>query len=104
MYAIVDTGGKQAMVSPGALITVDRVAGEVDTEVVFDKVLMVCDGDKTVFGTPYIEGAVVKAQVVSTGKMRKVLVQKHVPKKAHEKLCGHRQPFTKVKIGEILGG
>jgi ribosomal protein L21 len=36
--------------------------------------------------------------------MRKVLVQKHVPKKAHEKLCGHRQPFTKVKIGEILGG
>ncbi len=104
MYAIIETGGKQALVAPGAVIIVDRTLGEAQGDVVFDKVLLIADDEKTTLGRPYIEGASVRAEIVGTGKMRKILVQKHVPKKAREKLCGHRQPFTKVKVGEIIGG
>lgn len=104
MYAIVETGGKQIRVAPGDTVVIDALLGDVNAEVVMDKVLMISTGDKAVFGTPHVEGARVTAEVVKTGKMSKILVMKHVPKKAHEKLTGHRQPFTTLRVKEIIGG
>src|SRR5512139_868957 len=104
MYAIVETGGKQIRLSSGETVVIDAYLGDVNAEVVMDKVLMISTGEKNVFGTPYVEGARVRAEVIKTGKMPKVLVLKHVPKKAHEKLTGHRQPYTAVLVKEIIGG
>jgi len=104
MYAIIETGGKQIKVSSGDEVIVNKLVGDVNAEIVIDKVLMISDEGKAVFGKPYIEGARVKAEILGTRKMQKVLVLKHVPKKAHEKLTGHRQICTTLKIKEIIGG
>ena len=55
MYAIVETGGKQYRVEPGDIITVERLPGSKDDEVLFDKVLFVSDKEKIELGHPFIK-------------------------------------------------
>ena len=43
MYAIVETGGKQYRMSEGSVFQVEKLDGEVGSEVVFDRVLAVVD-------------------------------------------------------------
>ncbi|EGS35557.1 MULTISPECIES: 50S ribosomal protein L21 [Megasphaera] len=103
MYAIIKTGGKQYRVQEGDSIFVEKIAGEVDSEVVFDQVLAVVkDGDVT-FGTPVVAGAKVTAKVLKQGKEKKILVFKYKAKSNYRRRQGHRQPFTKVVIEKIEG-
>ncbi|GER94815.1 50S ribosomal protein L21 [hot springs metagenome] len=102
MYAIIQAGGEQVRVSAGDKICVEKIKGDVQSEVLLDKVLVVSKDDKIVFGRPYVNGASVKAEIVETGKMPKVLVFGPRPKKAHRKLKGHRQQYTTLKIKEII--
>lgn len=103
MYAIIKTGGKQYRVQEGDSIFVEKIAGEVDSEVVFDQVLAVVkDGDVT-FGTPVVAGAKVTAKVLNQGKEKKILVFKYKAKSNYRRRQGHRQPFTKVVIEKIEG-
>ena len=97
MFAIIETGGKQYKVSEGDELFVEKLDVEAESEVVFDKVLMV-EGK---VGTPYVEGATVKATVVKHGKGKKIIVYKYKSKKNYHKKQGHRQPYTKVKIVAI---
>lgn len=99
MYAIIETGGKQYRVTENDILFVEKLDAEVDSEVVFDKVLMV--NDKV--GNPYVEGAKVKAVVQKHGRGKKIIVYKYKPKKNYHKKQGHRQPFTKVQIVAIEG-
>lgn len=69
-----------------------------------EKVLAVIDGSKTVLGAPYVKGAEIKAEVMGSGKDRKVLVYKKRPRRVYEKLTGHRQQFTTLKIKEVNFG
>ena len=73
MYAIVETGGKQYRVQAGDEFNVEKLPGDVGSEVVLDRVLLI-GGDETKVGTPYLEGAKVKAQIVEQDKARKILV------------------------------
>ncbi|BCB96124.1 50S ribosomal protein L21 [Dissulfurispira thermophila] len=102
MYAIIQAGGEQVRVSAGDKICVEKIKGDVQSEVLLDKVLVVSKDDKIVFGRPYVNGASVKAEIVETGRMPKVLVFGPRPKKAHRKLKGHRQQYTTLKIKEII--
>ncbi|MCS7203734.1 MAG: 50S ribosomal protein L21 [Thermodesulfovibrio sp.] len=104
MYAVVETGGKQIRVSVGDTVKVEKIAAEVGQEVIFDKVLLLKEDGELKVGTPYIEGAKVRAVVVETAKADKVLVYRPPTKKSIPKLRGHRQWYTKVKIKEIIGG
>ncbi len=104
MYAIVETGGKQYAVAAGDTVKVDKMAAEPGASVSIDRVLALVDGDRTIAGTPYIPGAAVKAEVVGTAKADKVLVYKKRPRRVYEKLQGHRQPYTTIRITEIIGG
>ena len=97
MFAIIETGGKQYKVSEGDELFVEKLDVEAEGEVVFDKVLMV-EGK---VGTPYLEGATVKATVEKHGKGKKIIVYKYKSKKNYHKKQGHRQPYTKVKIVAI---
>lgn len=101
MYAIIETGGKQFRVAEGDEIRVEKLAAEVGDEVEFDRVLAVVDSDNTNFGTPLVEGAVVKATVLEQAKADKVIIFKYLAKKDHRKKKGHRQPYTAVKIESI---
>lgn len=104
MYAIVETGGKQYVVAAGDTVKVDKMAAEPGTSVSIDRVLALVGDDRTVAGTPYVQGAAVKAEVVRTSKADKVLVYKKRPRRVYEKLRGHRQPYTTIRITEIIGG
>jgi large subunit ribosomal protein L21 len=99
MYAIIETGGKQYRVQKDDVVYIEKLDVEDSSEVVFDKVLMV--NDKV--GSPYVEGAVVKATVEKHGRAKKIIVYKYKSKKNYRKKQGHRQPYTKVQITEILG-
>lgn len=100
--AVIATGGKQYIVKEGALLTVEKLSGaEKGKEVSFDSVLLTDDGSATVIGTPTVSGAKVTATVVEEGKDKKKIVVKYKAKSRYYKKRGHRQPFTRVKIGKF---
>ncbi|WP_031543265.1 50S ribosomal protein L21 [Mesoplasma photuris] len=97
MFAIIKTGGKQIKVEAGQEIYIELIKGEENGTVVFDEVLMI-DGK---VGTPTIAGATVTGTIVKHGKAKKIRVVRYHPKKNVNKVYGHRQPYTKVKIEAI---
>lgn len=101
MYVIIETGGKQYKVQTGDVVFVEKLNAEEDAEIVFDKVVAVCGDDGIKAGAPYVEGASVTAKVVKNGKAKKITVFTYKPKKNEKRKLGHRQPYTKVEIGEI---
>ena len=102
MYAIVDIAGQQFKVEAGTEIFVQRLAQAKDSNVEFDKVLLPDNEGKVKVGTPYVKGAVVKATVLDDdAKADKVLVFKKIRRKGFQKLNGHRQKLSKIKINEI---
>jgi large subunit ribosomal protein L21 len=102
MYAIVEIAGQQFKVEAGNEIFVNRLAAANGADVEFDKVLLVAGDAGVKVGTPYVDGAVVKATVLDdNAKADKVLVFKKIRRKGFQKLNGHRQKLTKIKINEI---
>jgi len=102
MYAIVDIAGQQFKVEAGMEIFVNRLAAEEGAAVEFNKVLLVDVDGAVKVGSPYVDGAVVKATVLdSTCRADKVLVFKKRRRKGYQKLNGHRQDLTKIQINEI---
>ena len=102
MFAVIRTGGKQYLVSPGDKIKVEKL-NEEKKEVVFDEVLLVVSGKKTVkIGDPLVKGAKVKAKVIKQDRAKKIIVFKYKPKKRYQKKKGHRQPYTEVEILKIV--
>jgi large subunit ribosomal protein L21 len=104
MYAIIENGGKQYTVSPGDTIHIEKVTAEKGSEMTIDKVLMVVKDGVSACGSPYVNGAKVIATVEDSGKAKKVIIHKQRPRKVYRKLRGHRQPFTALKIKEIVSG
>ncbi|MBQ0082398.1 MAG: 50S ribosomal protein L21 [Paludibacteraceae bacterium] len=102
MYAIVEILGQQFKVEEGRRIFVHRMeSAERGSEVTFEKVMLVeKDGDIKV-GAPVLEGATVKAEVLSHVRGEKVLVFHKRRRKGYRKLNGHRQNFTEIQIKSI---
>lgn len=100
MYAIVESGGQQFRVEEGAKLRVDLLQAKVGDEVLLDKVLLL-GGDKFALGTPYVEGASVKAEVVDHVMGDKVIVFKKWRRNDSRRTTGHRQRYTMLKIKAI---
>ncbi len=105
--AVIKTGGKQYVVSPGATVTIEKLgrgAATVDLKkgdtVTFDQVLMTDNGTLSL-GTPTLSGKTVTGTVQSVGRAKKVEVVKYKAKSNYLKRRGHRQPQVKVKIDKI---
>ncbi len=103
MYAVIKTGGKQYRVACGEKHRVEEIAGEVDSEVILDQVLMIADGEKIALGTPLVPGAAVKAKVLAHGRGDKVRIFKLRRRKHYRKSQGHRQGYTEIEILGITG-
>ena len=99
-FAVIETGGKQYVVSEGDVVTIEKLPGDFKAgdKVTFDKVLLVDDGKDTTIGTPYIKGAKVIASFEETGKGKKIYIIKFKSKSRYARKAGHRQPYTKVRI------
>jgi large subunit ribosomal protein L21 len=100
MYAIIECGGKQYKVQEGDVLKVEKVDAEVGSTFIIDKVLML-GGDKTVIGTPLVEGFKVTCKVMNQDKDKKILVFHYKAKKNIRKRYGHRQPFTSILVEKI---
>lgn len=103
MYAVIVTGGKQYRVEKGDIIYVEKLAAEAGANVEFAQVLAVGEDGNVKFGAPTVEGAVVKGTVDKQGKGKKIQILRYRPKKGSMRKVGHRQPFTKVTITDIVG-
>lgn len=97
MYAVIKTGGKQYRVSEGDRIRVEKLDGDVGSDLTFDEVLML-GGDKVAVGTPIVDGASVSARIVAQDKAKKVVVFKYKRRKGYRRKYGHRQPYTELEI------
>ena len=99
MFAIIQTGGKQLLVSKDQTIFVEKIDGKEGDKISFDKVLMV---DQKV-GKPFIKDALVEGVIEKQGKAKKIVVYRHNAKSTHKRKYGHRQPYTRVKIIGVKG-
>src|SRR5262252_6576498 len=104
MYAIVETGGKQYRVKPGDTIAVERLSGEPGEVLDLGRVLLIAgNGDaSTRIGSPGVEGAVVRAEVVEHARGEKIIVFRYKSKVRYRRKTGHRQSLTRVRITDIL--
>ena len=101
MYAVIFSGGKQYRVQEGDTLKLESLPEDVGSEVKFDKVLMVGNGEKITMGRPFLDSCNVSATVLSQGRHKKIKIVKFRRRKHHEKWQGHRQNFTEVKITQI---
>jgi large subunit ribosomal protein L21 len=101
MLSVVRQGGFQYKVAEGELLDIPLVEGEVGQEITLEAVLLTSDGKTTTIGTPTIDNAVVKAEIVEHGRAKKILVVKKHRRKDYQRRNGHRQDFTKIKIISI---
>ncbi|OHA16360.1 MAG: 50S ribosomal protein L21 [Candidatus Taylorbacteria bacterium RIFCSPLOWO2_12_FULL_43_20] len=101
--AVILTGGKQYVVSPGDIINIEKIPGEFKKGdlIVFDKVLLVDDGQDATIGTPYISGAKVNGIFEEAYRDKTVDVIKYKQKSRYYKKYGHRQPHFKVRIESL---
>ena len=64
--------------------------------------MLLVSGDKLKVGNPYVKGSSVTAVVEKHGKARKIVIFKMKSKTTYRKKQGHRQPYTRIKIQEII--
>lgn len=106
--AVIKTGGKQYVVSPGTTITIEKLGARSKTQelkkgdaVTFEEVLMTDNGSKLTLGAPLVSGVKVTGTVQSVGRAKKVEVVKYKAKSRYLKRRGHKQPQIKVKIDKV---
>lgn len=101
MFAVIRTGGKQYLVSPGDKIKIEKLDKEEGKEITFTDVLLVEKSNKLEIGNPKVKGAKVMGKILKQDKAKKIIILKYKPKSRYKKKTGHRQPFTEVEILKI---
>lgn len=95
MHAIIETGGKQYRVAPGETLRVEKLEGEVGSEIELAVKAAFNDSGEL------IQVAPVKATITGNGRGEKIIVFKFKRKKQYKKTIGHRQHYTEVQVGAI---
>ncbi|MEZ4332051.1 MAG: 50S ribosomal protein L21 [Myxococcota bacterium] len=103
MYAVVRSGGKQYRVSPGGSVRVERLVGEIGSQVALSDVLMIGDGETVKIGTPTLAGASVTGTIVAQDRAAKVRTFKQKRRKGYRRTYGHRQDYTEIRVDQIQG-
>ncbi len=101
MYAVIICGGKQHKVSEGDIVSVELLDAEAGSTIELDKVLLISDGTNIKVGSPFLEGAKVRAEVLGEHGGEKIKIVKFRRRKHHQKVTGHRQWYTDLKITGI---
>ena len=100
MYAVIRTGGKQYRVAEGDVLRIEKIPGEVGSDVTFNEVLLVGGTDAPKVGQPLVDGVKVTGKIVAQDRFKKVLHFRK-EKEGWTRRRGHRQPFTEVKVTAI---
>ena len=102
MYAIISTGGKQYKVNTGMLLDVERLKGEIGSQVRIQEVLAVRTDEKLQLGRPLLKGAAVVAEIIAQPRGPKVINFLYKRRKGYHRKVGHRQELTRLKVLEIV--
>ena len=102
-YAIIEHGGKQYRVSPGDELVVERTQPDLKKgdDLIFDRVMLVSQGEAVRVGQPVVDGASVTSQVVAPVRGDKLIVFKKKRRKGYKKTQGHRQDYYRVRVEAI---
>ena len=100
MYAIIKNGGKQYKVQEGDVLSLDKLSLEPEATIEIKEVLAVNAGELKV-GAPYVDSAVVTAEVISEGRDKKVVIFKKRRRKDSKVKRGFRRDHTRVRITKI---
>ena len=101
MYAVLSSGGKQYRVEPGSTVLMERLPSEPGASILFDRVLLIGDGDDVTVGTPVVSGATVSGTVLGEELGPKLVIFKFKQKVKYRRRTGHRQHLLRVRIDEI---
>lgn len=101
MLAVIKTGGKQYIVSPGQKIKIEKLDNKEGQEIAFKEVLLLENNNHLEIGAPFIQDAKVLGKVLAHGKGEKVIAFKYKAKKRTRVKKGHRQLFTEVEITSL---
>jgi large subunit ribosomal protein L21 len=104
MFAVIKTGGKQYRVAAEDVLKIEKIAGNAGDIIEFAEVLAVGEGENATFGAPFVDGAIVTAEVVEQGRASTVIAFKKRRRQNSRRTRGHRQHETTVRISEILTG
>jgi large subunit ribosomal protein L21 len=104
MFAVIKTGGKQYRVAAEDVLKIEKIAGNAGDIIEFAEVLAVGEGENATFGAPFVDGALVTAEVVEQGRANTVIAFKKRRRQNSRRTRGHRQHETTVRISEILTG
>ena len=103
MFAIIQSGGRQVKVTPGAIVTVDHFAATPGDQVTIEQVLLVSrDGGECLAGSPFVTGARVVGVVEGDARGEKIRVFKKKRRKQYRRTKGHRSTYTRVQVQDIL--
>ncbi len=100
MYAIIKNGGKQYKVQEGDVLSLDKMSLEPEATIEIKEVLAVNAGELKI-GVPFVDGAVVTAEVISEGRDKKVITFKKRRRKDSKVKRGFRRDYTRVRITKI---
>ena len=103
MYAIIRAGGKQAKVSEGDVIAIERIK-TADAEVTFTPLLVVQDDGEVISERAALGKAKVVAEVLGESRGDKVEVFKYKNKTGYRRRQGHRQTYTTIQVTAIETG
>jgi large subunit ribosomal protein L21 len=102
VFAIIQSGGRQVRVTPGAVITVDRIDAEPGDEVSIDRVLFLeKDGGEVLAGAPFVANVKILGVVDGGSRGPKIRVFKKKRRKGMRRTKGHRAMQTRVRITAI---
>lgn len=100
-HAVIQSGGKQYLVTDGDVIRVEKLLDPAGDTVRFDEVLMVASDGEVALGAPMLKGVSVEGKVLRHARHPKVFGVKMKPKKRMRKYFGHKQHFTEIEITKI---
>jgi large subunit ribosomal protein L21 len=98
-YVVIKLGGKQYLVQEGDTIKLERQPKPLKLDI-----LLFSEGGVIEVGEPELDAVTVKASIVEEKLDKKIRVGRFKKKSRYERVRGHRQPITIVRIDKISHG
>jgi large subunit ribosomal protein L21 len=101
-YAIVQTSGKQLVITPGKWYDIDLIKSTILGDFLWlSKILFFQKQKKIQIGKPFLSSIKIPAKILQVVKGKKLLVVKTKPKKNYTRTRGHRQVYTRIQLDSL---